>query len=77
MRYTALTVSGPVDIGEFPDQETAEAAAAENFGDALQAVILQQHDTVTVTAEPPISGLTLLAGLAVVVALSMPRRTNR
>ena len=52
MRYTALTTTGPFDIGEFEDQDSAQAWAAQRFGDDLQAVMVQQNDSVTVTADP-------------------------
>lgn len=80
MRYIALTTAGPFDIGEFPDQDTAERYAHETYGDSFQAVMVQQSDSVTVTATPPPDYTTLLAGAAVLVALysfSKPRRKSR
>lgn len=78
MRYTALTNSGPFDIGEFPDQDTAEAFALDQYGEDLQAVMIQQNDSVTVTADAPTNWM-LPAALAVValVTLSKPRRKKR
>lgn len=79
MRYTAVTTSGPVDIGEWPDQATAEATAIEQYGADLQAVILQQHDTVTVTADPPTDGMLLvgLVAMFLLANLSKPRSKKR
>jgi hypothetical protein len=78
VRYTALTNSGPFDIGEFPDQDTAEAFALDQYGEDLQAVMIQQNDSVTVTADAPTNWM-LPAALAVValVTLSKPRRKKR
>jgi hypothetical protein len=82
MRYTALTTTGPFDIGEFADQDSAQAWAAQRFGDDLQAVMVQQNDTVTVTAEPYgiTGGGAIVAGALVwfgLSALSKPRRKTR
>jgi hypothetical protein len=81
MRYTALTTTGPFDIGEFEDQDSAQAWAAQRFGDDLQAVMVQQNDSVTVTADPPPTGVGWLAFVAaaafVYSTLSKPRSKTR
>jgi hypothetical protein len=80
MRYTALTTTGPFDIGDFADQDSAQAWAAQRFGDDLQAVMVQQNDTVTVTADAPVSASMILGGAVVLFALatlSKPRRKKR
>lgn len=78
MRYTALTSSGPFDIGEFDDQPTAEAWAVERYGEDLQAVMAQQQDSVTVTADPIVTGGgAILAGALVLFALSTLSKSRR
>lgn len=80
MRYTVVTTDGPVDIGDFPDQASAEDQANNIFGSNVRAVIPQIETSVTVTATPPPDYTTLLAGAAVLVALysfSKPRRKTR
>lgn len=80
MRYTALTSTGPFDIGEFPDQDTAEAWAAQRFGADLNAVMAEQSTTITVTADPSITTMALITGAVVLFGLTSllkPRRKAR
>lgn len=77
-RYQALTTShGPIDIGEYPDVNTARIWALQEYGGDLQDVIEVPSIVVNTTA-PDLGWLLVAAmGLAVLALAENKKRKRR
>lgn len=78
-RYQALTSSrGPVDIGEYPDLNTARTFALQEYGADLQDVIDITGSIVVNTSAPDLGWLLVAAmGLAILALAENKKRKRR
>lgn len=78
MRYQALTtLHGSVDIGEFPDINTAQVWALQEYGGDLQEVLPIATITVNTRAMDPAWAVLGVAGLLLLAVAENKRRKKR